>query len=161
MELKRHQTDSRVTFLAVVGTVIYVGLIAREFVHLALGAPWPGFRVGFNLPMLIVSVSFWILGSMALWLPKTAISRLIAMLGVLATFAHGLVLRSSSAEASVEGLVNIAFAAILAFVTLGDLNRRRAADGSYLPGQEAPLPPEVVKDEEEPEPPIDEHRLVG
>jgi hypothetical protein len=45
MHSRVKQADSTAPFLAVVGTVIYVGLIAREIFHFSTKAPWPGFTV--------------------------------------------------------------------------------------------------------------------
>jgi hypothetical protein len=154
------KTDNRVPFLAAVGSLIYFGLIAREFIHFFTRSPWPGYTVAFNRPMLILSTALWIGGIVALWLPKTATSRLINMVAVFGTLLHGILLKSAT-DVSQEGLVYVAFGVILCFVTLDDLAHRTAADGSYLPYQVKPRLPEDILDDQEPEPPIDEHRLVG
>jgi hypothetical protein len=155
------KADDKVPILAAIGSVIYFGLIVREFIHFFTRAPWPGYTVAFNRPTLILSTGLWIAGIVALWLPKTVTSRLISVVAVFGTLMHGIVLKLGAAEVSQEGLVYVAFGMILCFVTLDDLAHRTAADGSYLPNQIKPRLPEDVLDDQEPEPPIDEHRLVG
>jgi len=161
MQTRVKQADDKAPFLAAVGTVIYVGLIARGVFHYFTRAPWPGFTASFNKLSLLVSLLFWIPGIAALWMPKTAVTRLISIVSVFATLMYGVVLRSGSSGTSSEGFLYVGFAAILCFVTLSDLAHRRAVDGSYLPGQPEPRSREDLNDDEEPEPPIDEHRLVG
>jgi hypothetical protein len=155
------QVDDKAPILATIGTVIYIGLIARGIFHFFTKAPWPGFLVSFNKSTLFVSLLFWIPGIAALWMPKTAVTRLFSIISVFATLMYGIILRSGSSGTSSEGFLYVGFAAILCFVTLSDLAHRRAVDGSYLPGQPEPRSSEDVKDDQEPEPPIDEHRLVG
>jgi hypothetical protein len=155
------KADNKVPFLAAIGSVIYFGLMVREFIHFFAKAAWPGYTTAFNGLMLIFSVAFWAIGIVALWLPKTATSRLLSVMAVFWTLCHGVILKLGAANVSQEGLIYVAFGIILCFVTLDDLAHRVAADGSYLPNQVQPRLPEDVLEDEQPEPPIDEHRLVG
>jgi hypothetical protein len=144
MSIKASSNKGALPFLGL-ATLIYGCLIARDIVHLLGKEPWPGFTVAVNFPIFVLFTALWVIGLVALWVQKTWLSRLLGIVGVLATLAHGAIVRVGASNSGSPAGYGYAVAALLLAISTFEVFRHKAAiDRSAFPGVE---PDEQNKDQ--------------